>query len=54
MKSTFLAALVAAIAKAKPHWSNLHNYTFNEFVAEFEPTLEHGTKEFGMRHELFA
>ena len=53
MKSTFLASLVAAVALAKPHWSNLNQYTFKEFVAEHGLPLEHGTKEYGIRNEIF-
>jgi len=53
MKSTFFAAIIAAVASAKPHWSKLHDYSFNEFVAEFGLPLSHGTKEYSMRHEIF-
>lgn len=53
MKSTFLVTLTAAVAQAKPHWSELKNYTFANFVAEFEPTLQHGTEEFSLRRSIF-
>jgi hypothetical protein len=52
MKS-FLVALIAAIAQAKPHWSDLKNYTFAQFVAEYEPSLQHGTEEFALRKAIF-
>jgi cathepsin L len=28
MKATFLAAVIATLAQAKLHWSELSNYTF--------------------------
>jgi len=31
MKSTFLATLIATLAQAKLHWSELSNYTFQQF-----------------------
>ena len=52
MKS-FLVALIAAVAQAKPHWSDLKNYTFAQFVAENELGLQHGTEEFALRKAIF-
>ena len=54
MKSTFLVALIAAVAQAKPHLHELKNYSFTQFVADFGLGLEHGTEEFSMRHEIFS
>ena len=34
MKATFLAAVIATLAQAKLHWSELQNYTFEQFILD--------------------
>jgi len=43
MKSTFFAALIATVTLAKPNLSDLHKYTFQEFIKDFNLELHHGT-----------
>ena len=53
MKASFLVALIAAVAQAKPHWSQIQNYTFQQFVQEFNLDLHHGTEEYSTRLAIF-
>lgn len=53
MKSVFITAIVAAIANAKRHWNELHNYNFDHFIKEYNLPIHHGTEEYSMRHQIF-
>jgi cathepsin L len=53
MKSTFFAALIAAVAQAKPLLGDLPKYSFQQFVQDFSVDINHGTEEYAMRHAIF-
>ena len=54
MKFTFFAALIAAVAQAKPTISDLENYTFDKFVQDFSlDTFFHGPADLAERQALF-
>ena len=54
MKFTFFAALIAAVAQAKPTISDLENYTFDKFVQDYSlDTFFHGPADLAERQALF-
>jgi len=53
MRAAFLSALVAAIAQARIHWSELHNYTFEQFAAEYNLNLNANSVDYVTAREAF-
>jgi len=54
MKFAFFAALIAAVAHAKPTLSELETYTFEQFVQDFSlDTFFHGPADYAERQALF-
>ena len=53
MKFTFFTALIAAVAQAKPLLGDLHKYTFEQFVKEYNLDINQGTEEYSMRLAIF-
>ena len=54
MKSTFLAALIAAVVYAKPEISELENYTFIQFIEDFSlESFFRGPVDVAERQALF-
>ena len=53
MRTTYLAALIAAVAQARPHLEALKSYTFEEFVAEYQLDLQPDTQEYALRRQNF-
>jgi hypothetical protein len=53
MRAVFLSALVAAISQAHVHWSQLHSYTFEQFVADYKLNLHQNSQEYVVRRQTF-
>jgi len=54
MKSTFFAALVAAVVQAKPTLNELENYTFEKFIQDFKlDDFFRGPADYAERQALF-
>ena len=53
MRTTYLAALIAAVAQARPHLEVLQSYTFEEFVAVYQLDLQPDTQEYALRRQNF-
>jgi len=49
----FLVILAAAFATAKPTWRDLHNYTFEKFVEDFQLKIQAGSAEWNTRKQTF-
>jgi len=49
----FLLFVAAALATARPTWRDLHNYTFENFVADFKLKYQTGTAEWESRRGVF-
>ena len=54
MKATFLAAVIATLAQAKLHWSELSNYTFTQFLHDYHIDLKSGSEEYALHEALFT
>ncbi len=53
MKFTFFAALIAAVSQARPNQSDLHKYTFQQFVQDFDLGIDHSSTEYATRLAIF-
>lgn len=53
MRAAFLSALIAAISQARVHWSELHSYTFEQFVADYKLNLHQNSEEYVVRRQTF-
>ncbi len=48
-----LIASIATALAARPTWRDLHAYTFEKFVADFDQSLVEGSSEWSSRKEIF-
>jgi hypothetical protein len=53
---TVFAALLLAtsVVEAKPKWSELESYSFDQYLKDFGKPYEHGTDEYMYRRDLFG
>jgi hypothetical protein len=54
MKSTFLTTLIATLVQAKLHWSELGNYTFQQYLHDYKLDIKHGTEDYSNRFAIFT
>jgi len=54
MKTTFITTLIASLATAKLHWSELGNYTFQQYVHDYNLDIKHGTEDYSTRFAIFT